>query len=60
MPLAGHETEQASAALVEHASPDPIARSRSVQDTSTSFGPASALTRAPMCTLGPTQWIQYG
>jgi hypothetical protein len=28
-----------------NSSPDPITRSRSVLDTSTSFGPASALTR---------------
>jgi len=36
-----------------NSSPDPITRSRSVLDTSTSFGPASALTRDPMCTPIP-------
>ena len=33
--------------------PDPITRSRSVLDSSTSFRPASALRRAPMCTAIP-------
>lgn len=33
--------------------PDPITRSRSVLDTSTSFASVSALTRAPMCTPMP-------
>jgi hypothetical protein len=36
-----------------YSSPDPITRSRSMLDTSTSFGPASALTRVPMCTAIP-------
>src|SRR6476620_9884966 len=36
-----------------NSSPEPITRSRSVLDTSTSLGPASALTRAPMCTAIP-------
>jgi hypothetical protein len=50
MPLAGHALELVGAALLE-LSPDPITRSRSVLDTSTSFtsfAPASALTRAPI------------
>src|SRR6516165_1257730 len=37
-------------AASSNSSPDPITRSGSVLDTSTSFGPANALTRAPMCT----------
>ncbi len=36
-----------------NSNPDPITRSRSLLDTSTSFGPARALTRAPMCTAIP-------
>jgi len=51
-PFAGHALELVPAAVLK-SSPDPITRSRSVLDTSTSFGPASALTRAPMCTAIP-------
>jgi hypothetical protein len=36
-----------------NSSPSPITRSRSGLDTSTSFGAANALTRAPMCTPIP-------
>ena len=45
--------ERSYAPRSSNSSPDPITRSRSVLDTSTSFGPASALTRAPMCTAIP-------
>jgi hypothetical protein len=49
VPFAGHALEPVGAAVVELECPDPITRSRSVLETSTSFGPARALTRAPMC-----------
>jgi hypothetical protein len=49
VPLAGHSLEL-MAPRSSNPSPEPITRSRSVLDTNTSFGPARALTRAPMCT----------
>ena len=52
VPLAGHSIEL-MAPRSSNPSPEPITRSRSVLDTNTSFGPARALTRAPMCTPMP-------
>ena len=52
MPLPRH-TLSSYAPLSSNSSPDPIIRSRSVPDTSTTFVPAKALTPAPMCTPIP-------
>ena len=49
-PLARHSFSAVRAAIFELEARSPATRSRTVLETSTSPGPASAATRAPMCT----------